>query len=77
LLRETGVPLVGFTWYSLTDQVDWEIGLGEANGTVDPVGLVDLNRDARDVGLSYRYLIEMYHDQPGFRECPALAQLLD
>jgi hypothetical protein len=22
-LKQDGVPVVGFTWYSLTDQVDW------------------------------------------------------
>src|SRR5262249_11977367 len=26
-LRERGVPVVGFTWYSLLDQVDWDCGL--------------------------------------------------
>lgn len=76
LLRQAGVPLVGFTWYSLTDQIDWEIGLGRANGRVDPVGLVDLNRDARAVGLSYRHLIEMHRDEPEFRKCPPLEEIL-
>ena len=77
LLRAAGVPLVGFTWYSLTDQIDWDIGLTEAKGKVDPVGLFDLNRDARAVGLSYRHLIDMHRDQPGFRDCKALMELLD
>ena len=31
-----GVPLVGFTWYSLTDQVDWDIALSRAIGNVEP-----------------------------------------
>jgi len=26
-LRQDGVPIIGFTWYSLTDQVDWDCGL--------------------------------------------------
>jgi len=43
LIQKAGVPLVGFTWYSLTDQVDWDIGLAEALGDVNPVGLFDLN----------------------------------
>jgi beta-glucosidase/6-phospho-beta-glucosidase/beta-galactosidase len=77
LLRGVGVPLVGFTWYSLTDQTDWEIGLTRALGRVDPVGLFDLNRDARPVGLSYRHLIDMHRDQPGYRECDALTEILD
>ena len=77
LLRHAGVPLVGFTWYSLTDQVDWGIALAEADGGIDPVGLFDLNRDARPVGLAYMHLIEMHRDQPEYRQCPALKELLD
>ena len=77
LLRGAGVPLVGFTWYSLTDQVDWGIALSQPNGTIDPVGLFDLNRDARVVGLAYMHLIDMHRDQPEYRECPALKELLD
>jgi beta-glucosidase/6-phospho-beta-glucosidase/beta-galactosidase len=76
LLRSAGVPLVGFTWYSLTDQIDWAIGLGKSLGGVDPVGLFDLNRDPRAVGLSYKHLIDMHRDQPGYAECPALAELV-
>lgn len=76
LLRGAGVPLVGFTWYSLTDQVDWDRGMTQVLGTVDPVGLIDLNRDPRAVGLSYKYLIEMFAGEEGYRECPALAQLV-
>src|SRR3546814_389481 len=34
LLRKTGVPLVGFTWYSLTDQVDWDRALGRDRKSV-------------------------------------------
>ena len=26
-LKQDGVPLIGFTWYSLQDQVDWDTGL--------------------------------------------------
>jgi beta-glucosidase/6-phospho-beta-glucosidase/beta-galactosidase len=76
LLRSTGVPLVGFTWYSLTDQIDWDIGLSRAVGNVDPVGLADLNRDIRAVGLTYKRLIEMHRDQPDYKDCPALAQVM-
>ncbi|HEX8842812.1 MAG TPA: family 1 glycosylhydrolase [Sphingomicrobium sp.] len=76
LLRHAGVPLVGFTWYSLTDQIDWGIALAEAIGTVDPVGLFDLNRDARPVGLAYMHLINMHRDQPEYRQCEALREIL-
>ncbi|MDB5448453.1 MAG: beta-glucosidase [Phenylobacterium sp.] len=56
-VRNDGVPTVGFTWYSLTDQIDWDTGLRESNGRVHPVGLYDLNRDIRPVGRSYKQLI--------------------
>jgi beta-glucosidase/6-phospho-beta-glucosidase/beta-galactosidase len=64
LIRESGVPVTGFTWYSLQDQVDWDIGLSRAIGNVNPVGLYDLNRDPRPVADAYRYLIELFGDDP-------------
>lgn len=56
-LRNAGIPIVGFTWYSLTDQVDWDTALRENNGRVNPLGLFDLDRNIRPVGESYRQLI--------------------
>jgi beta-glucosidase/6-phospho-beta-glucosidase/beta-galactosidase len=76
LMRKSGVPLVGFTWYSLTDQIDWSIGLTKALGLVFPVGLFDLNRDVRTVGLAYKQLIDMYSDVPEFRECRDLKEVI-
>ena len=76
LLAKSGVPLVGFTWYSLTDQIDWSIAMSEAVGLVYPVGLFDLNREPRIVGLAYRHLIDLYRDQPGYRECKPLMEIL-
>ena len=64
LIRQNGVPVVGFTWYSLQDQVDWNIGLSKPLGNVFPVGLYDLNRDPRPVAQAYKYLVEMYKDEP-------------
>jgi hypothetical protein len=75
LLRKAGVPLIGFTWYSLTDQVDWEGALGKPQGIVNPVGLFDLNRDVRPVGLAYRHLIEIHRACPDFFD-PALLDAL-
>jgi len=76
LMRRSGIPLVGFTWYSLTDQIDWNIALTKAIGLVFPVGLFDLNRDVRTVGLAYKQLIDMYADVPEFRDCEDLAELM-
>ena len=76
LLRGSGVPIVGFTWYSLTDQIDWDRAIKEPLGIVNPVGLFDLNRDPRPVGLAYRHLIDMHRDRPDYRECQALKELV-
>jgi len=57
-IRNQGVPIVGYTWYSLTDQVDWDTALREENGHVNPVGLYDLDRNIRRVGTAYQKLIE-------------------
>jgi beta-glucosidase/6-phospho-beta-glucosidase/beta-galactosidase len=76
LLAKAGVPLVGFTWYSLTDQIDWSIAMSEPLGIVYPVGLFDLNRETRTVGLAYKHLIELYRALPEFRECNPLKELM-
>ena len=57
-VRNDGVPIVGFTWYSLTDQVDWDTALREPNGRVNPLGLYDLDRNIRPVGEAYKQLIQ-------------------
>jgi hypothetical protein len=61
-LRNEGIPTVGFTWYSLTDQVDWDCALREKRGTVNPLGLYDLDRNIRAVGRAYKQLIRDWRD---------------
>jgi hypothetical protein len=61
-LKQDGIPIVGFTWYSLTDQVDWDNALREARGVVNPRGLYDLDRNIRPVGRQYRKLIAQWRD---------------
>jgi beta-glucosidase/6-phospho-beta-glucosidase/beta-galactosidase len=60
-LMGAGVPMRGFTWYSLTDQVDWHQGLRVERNEVDPVGLFDLDRVERSVGHAYGDLIRRWH----------------
>ena len=69
-LRHDGVPLCGMTWYSLTDQVDWDTALRENNGRVNALGLFDLDRKIRPVGEAYRTLIEQWRDLPMFPNGP-------
>ena len=59
-VRNSGIATVGFTWYSLTDQVDWDTALRENNGTVNAVGLYDLDRNIRAVGGAYKTLIAQW-----------------
>jgi len=61
-IRNDGQPIVGFTWYSLTDQVDWDTGLREKNGRVVPLGLYDLDRKIRPVGQAYKDLIASWRE---------------
>jgi beta-glucosidase len=55
-LYDDRVPIVGYCWYSLTDQVDWDTCLREANGRVNSLGLVDLDRHRRPVAGLYEQL---------------------
>ena len=61
-VRNDGIPVVGFTWYSLIDQVDWDVALREVNGNLDPVGLYDMDRKIRPVGVKYKQLISDWRD---------------
>ena len=56
-IRNSGIPLLGFTWYSLTDQLDWDTALREANGHVNPLGLYDLDRRRRRVGDTFAKIV--------------------
>lgn len=56
-LRQEAYPIIGFTWYSLTDQVDWDIDLREARGHVNENGLYDMERRIRRAGVVYRRII--------------------
>lgn len=61
-VRNDGLPIVGFTWYSLIDQVDWDTALREDNGRANPLGLYDLDRNIRRAGEVYRKLIAEWRD---------------
>ena len=61
-LKQDGVPIIGFTWYSLTDQIDWDTALREDNGNVNELGLYDLDRKIRPVGEAYKRLVAQWRD---------------
>lgn len=61
-LRNDGIPILGFTWYSLTDQMDWDTALREQRSNVTKVGLYDLDRNIRAVGTAYKELISEWRE---------------
>ena len=61
-LIQDGVPILGFTWYSLTHQVDWDSALREDNGNVNELGLYDLDRTIMPVGRAYQKLMQQWRD---------------
>jgi beta-glucosidase len=73
-LRRSGVPVYGFTWYSLTDQIDWQHALRYERDDLHPVGLFDLNRRIRPVGIAYRDLVKRWSgDLPSADPLPGVA----
>lgn len=69
-LRSEGVPVIGFTWYSLQDQVDWDIQLREIRGRVNPNGLFTLERKPHPVAEAFRELCRRYGDAPLLESFP-------
>ena len=59
-LQQDGVPIIGFTWYSLTDQIDWDSALCQKRNNVNACGLFDLDRKIRKVGEAYKGLIRRW-----------------
>ena len=61
ILRDLKVPVVGFTWYSLTNQRGWETCLrGDRPGKIAGCGLYDLGRQPNPVAHEYRALLEEF-----------------
>lgn len=62
MLKQDGVPIIGFTWYSLLHQVDWDSALHNDAGNINELGLYDLERKIMPVGEAYKHLIEEWKD---------------
>ena len=61
-LKQDGIPILGFTWYSLLHQVDWDSALRENNGNINELGLYDLQRNIMPVGKAYKKIIHQWKD---------------
>ena len=59
-LKMDNIPVIGFTWYSLIDQVDWDTALREDNGNINSLGLYDMDRNIRPVGEAYQQIIAQW-----------------
>jgi beta-glucosidase/6-phospho-beta-glucosidase/beta-galactosidase len=62
-LLADGFPVRGFCWYSLTDQIDWDTCMREANGRVNSFGLLDLDRRERPVARVYTEIARLLRSQ--------------
>ncbi len=63
LMHSEGIPVLGFTWYSLTDQMDWDVGLADERNVINPVGLYDMDRRPRPVAAAYKRIIQEFAPQ--------------
>jgi beta-glucosidase/6-phospho-beta-glucosidase/beta-galactosidase len=61
-LKQDGIPVTGFTWYSLLNQVDWDTALREDAGRENYLGLYDLDRNILPVGIAYKKLVAQWSD---------------
>jgi beta-glucosidase len=78
-LRSAGIPVMGFTWYSLTDQIDWQHALRVERNDLHRVGMFDLKRQIRPVGRRYQEIIRQWRPlldvpaEPGSDSAPRVA----
>ncbi len=70
-LRAQGVPVIGFTWFSLQDQVDWDVAMASVRYLVNPIGLYDLDRRPRPTAHAYRQLLREFKDLPALPDAKA------
>jgi len=61
-MRATGIPIMGFTWYSLTDQIDWQHALRVERNDLHAVGMYDLRRRIRPVGVRYKEIVAEWRE---------------
>ncbi|MEP6726103.1 MAG: family 1 glycosylhydrolase [Bacteroidota bacterium] len=61
-LKHDGIPIIGFTWYSLLHQVDWDSALRNDAGNINELGLFDLDRNIMPVGEAYQTLIQNWKE---------------
>jgi beta-glucosidase/6-phospho-beta-glucosidase/beta-galactosidase len=71
-LKKDGVPVIGFTWYSLVDQVDWDTALREDNGHINNLGMYDIERNIRPLGVAYQNLIRDWSHVPALKWDPTM-----
>ena len=68
-----GVPVIGFTWYSLQDQVDWDIQLREIRGNVNQNGLYDLDRKPHPAAAAFKELAQKFGTEPLLESFPTIS----
>jgi len=61
-MRAAGIPVMGFIWCSLTDQIDRPHALRVERNEVHAAGLYDLRRRIRPVGVRYREIVAEWRE---------------
>ncbi len=64
LLRNEGLPVIGYTWYSLQNQIDWDIQLREIRGNEVGNGMFRLDRSPNPVAAEFAELCRRYRGEP-------------
>lgn len=56
--------MIGYTWFSLTDQIDWDIQITQIRGKVNANGLCTLDRKLRPAGEVFKTLARENAEAP-------------
>ncbi len=60
--KHDGIPIIGFTWYSLLHQIEWDSALRNDAGNINELGLFDPDLKIMPVGEAYKAVINNWKD---------------
>ena len=75
-MRASGIPVMGFTWHSLTDHADSARARSGESTVLHPVGLYDRDRQVRPVGTRYRQVVRQWRGVLGSDARTSAAELV-
>ena len=75
-MRASGIPVMGFTWHSLTDHSEPGAAAGGDGPRLAAVGLYDRERQIRPVGTRYRQVVRQWRGVLGSDARTSAAELV-